>query len=105
MTLFDVLIALAKVVGVFAVLMVLVLATVYVERKVVSGRQTRVGANRVGPFGMLQSLADGIKLFFKEDVRPSNADRVLYLVAPVVILVPAFLAITVIPFGISFGSE
>ncbi|HKE98006.1 MAG TPA: NADH-quinone oxidoreductase subunit NuoH [Actinomycetes bacterium] len=101
----DALILLAKVVGVFAVLMVMVLLTVYVERKVVSWMQTRVGPNRVGPFGLLQSLADGIKLFFKEDVRPAAADRVLYLVAPVVIMIPAFLSLTVIPFGTSFGGE
>jgi NADH-quinone oxidoreductase subunit H len=101
----DATVLLAKVVGAFAVLMVMVLATVYVERKVVSWMQTRVGPNRVGPFGLLQSLADGIKLFFKEDVRPSGADRILYLVAPVAITIPAFLSITVVPFGTSFGSE
>jgi NADH-quinone oxidoreductase subunit H len=77
-TLWDVLILLVKVVAVFAFLMVSVLFIIWLERRVVAFMQTRVGPNRVGPFGVLQSLADGIKLFFKEDVRPSNADRVLY---------------------------
>jgi NADH-quinone oxidoreductase subunit H len=104
-TLWDVFILLVKVVAVFAFLMVSVLFTIWLERRVVAFMQTRVGPNRVGPFGVLQSLADGIKLFFKEDVRPSNADRVLYGLAPVVMMVPAFLSISVLPFGTNFGSE
>jgi NADH-quinone oxidoreductase subunit H len=104
-TLWDVFILLVKVVGVFAFLMVSVLFIIWLERRVVAFMQTRVGPNRVGPFGVLQSLADGIKLFFKEDVRPSNADRVLYGLAPVVMMVPAFLAVSVLPFGTNFGSE
>jgi NADH-quinone oxidoreductase subunit H len=103
--LWDVTIMLVKVVGVFAFLMVSVLFIIWLERRVVAFMQTRVGPNRVGPFGVLQSLADGIKLFFKEDVRPSNADRVLYGLAPVVMMVPAFLSIAVLPFGLAFGSE
>ncbi|HEV3464124.1 MAG TPA: NADH-quinone oxidoreductase subunit H, partial [Actinomycetota bacterium] len=71
--LWDLFILAVKVVGVFAALMVTVLVTIWLERRVVAFMQTRVGPNRVGPFGVLQSLADGIKLFFKEDVRPSNA--------------------------------
>jgi NADH-quinone oxidoreductase subunit H len=104
-TLWDVLILLVKVVAVFAFLMVSVLLTIWLERRIVAFMQTRVGPNRVGPFGVLQTLADGIKLFFKEDVRPSNADRVLYGLAPVVMMVPAFLSISVLPFGAAFGSE
>jgi NADH-quinone oxidoreductase subunit H len=104
-TLWDVFILLVKVVAVFAFLMVSVLFIIWLERRIVAFMQTRVGPNRVGPFGVLQSLADGIKLFFKEDVRPSNADRVLYGLAPVVMMVPAFLSISVLPFGIAFGSE
>jgi NADH-quinone oxidoreductase subunit H len=104
-TVWDLFILLVKVVGVFAALMVTVLVTIWLERRIVAFMQTRVGPNRVGPFGVLQSLADGIKLFFKEDVRPSNADRVLYIIAPVVMMIPAFLAFTVIPFGLAFGSE
>jgi NADH-quinone oxidoreductase subunit H len=104
-TLWDVVILLVKVVAIFAFLMVSVMLTVWLERRVVAFMQTRVGPNRVGPFGMLQTLADGIKLFFKEDVRPTNADRVLYGLAPLVMMVPAFLSISVLPFGTAFGSE
>jgi len=104
-TLWDVVILLVKVVAIFAFLMVSVLLTIWLERRIVAFMQTRVGPNRVGPFGVLQTLADGIKLFFKEDVRPSNADRVLYGLAPVVMMVPAFLSISVLPFGLAFGSE
>jgi len=104
-TLWDVVILLVKVVAIFAFLMVSVMLTIWLERRVVAFMQTRVGPNRVGPFGVLQALADGIKLFFKEDVRPSNADRVLYGLAPVVMMVPAFLSISVLPFGTAFGSE
>jgi NADH-quinone oxidoreductase subunit H len=104
-TLWDVVILLVKAVGVFAFLIVSVIFTIWLERRVVAFMQTRVGPNRVGPFGLLQSLADGLKLFFKEDVRPTNADRVLYALAPVVMVVPAFLSIAVLPFGTNFGSE
>jgi NADH-quinone oxidoreductase subunit H len=103
--LWDVFILLVKVVGVFAFLMVSVLFIIWLERRVVAFMQTRVGPNRVGPFGVLQSLADGIKLFFKEDVRPSSADRILYGLAPVVMMVPAFLSVSVLPFGLYFGSQ
>jgi NADH-quinone oxidoreductase subunit H len=104
-TVWDVFILLVKVVGVFAFLMVSVIFIIWLERRVVASMQTRVGPNRVGPFGLLQSVADAIKLFFKEDVRPSNADRILYGLAPVVMMVPAFLAVSVLPFGLAFGSE
>ena len=103
-TVWDVFILVVKVVGVFAALMLTVLFTIWLERRVVAFMQTRVGPNRVGPFGVLQSLADGIKLFFKEDVRPTNADRILYALAPVIMMIPAFLAFSVVPFGLGFGS-
>jgi NADH-quinone oxidoreductase subunit H len=101
----DAFILLVKVVGIFAFLMVSVLFVIWLERRVVAFMQTRIGPNRVGPAGLLQSLADGIKLFFKEDVRPSQADRILYALAPVVMMVPAFLSITVLPFGSRFGTQ
>ncbi|HYY82774.1 MAG TPA: NADH-quinone oxidoreductase subunit NuoH [Actinomycetes bacterium] len=101
----DAFIVLVKVVGTFAFLMLTVLFVIWLERRVVAFMQTRVGPNRVGPAGVLQSLADGIKLFFKEDVRPSSADRLLYAFAPVMMMVPAFLSFTVLPFGSSFGSQ
>ena len=101
----DLFIIVVKVVGVFAFLMLSVLFIIWLERRVVAFMQTRIGPNRVGPFGLLQSLADGIKLFFKEDVRPSSADRILYPLAPVLMMVPAFLSVSVLPFGDHFGSE
>jgi NADH-quinone oxidoreductase subunit H len=101
----DLFIVVVKVVGVFAFLMLSVLFIIWLERRVVAFMQTRIGPNRVGPFGLLQSLADGIKLFFKEDVRPSSADRILYPLAPVLMMVPAFLSVSVLPFGDHFGSE
>src|SRR5207244_9430910 len=61
--------------------------------------QVRVGPNRAGPFGILITLADGIKLFFKEGITPSTADRPVYLIAPLASMVPAMLAFAVIPFG------
>ena len=103
--LWQVVILLVKVVGVFAFLMVSVIFIIWLERRVVAFMQTRIGPNRAGPFGLLQSVADAIKLFFKEDVRPSNADRVLYALAPIIMVLPAFLSVSVLPFGIAFGSE
>jgi NADH-quinone oxidoreductase subunit H len=101
----DLFIVVVKVVGVFAFLMISVLFIIWLERRIVAFMQTRIGPNRVGPFGLLQSLADGVKLFFKEDIRPTSADRVLYVLAPVVMMVPAFLSVAVLPFGLYFGSE
>jgi NADH-quinone oxidoreductase subunit H len=101
----DLLIMLVKVVGVFAALMVLVILLIWAERRIVSFMQTRIGPNRVGPMGIFQSIADAIKLFFKEDVIPTRADKLLFVAAPVVLMVPAFLAFTVIPFGGTFGSQ
>ena len=88
-----------KALVIFASLPVIVLMTIWAERKVVARMQQRLGPNRVGPFGLLQSLADGIKLFLKEDIRPKSADRVVYVLAPIMSTIPAFLALSVIPFG------
>ncbi len=71
----------------------------WLERRLISRFQLRMGPNRVGPFGLLQPLADGIKLFFKEDFMPSGADRVLYYLAPGLAMVTAFTAFAVVPFG------
>ena len=99
MDLLDWLLLLGRVVVVFAALLVSVMLVIWIERKVVADMQTRLGPKRAGPFGILITLADGIKLFFKEGIRPSRADRWVYPMAPVASLVPAFLAFSVIPFG------
>lgn len=96
-------VVLLKVVIVFAAIVGMVLFIVWFERKVVAHMQSRYGPNRWGPFGLLQSLADGIKLFFKEPIMPVTVDKATYLAAPVVSLVPAFLAFAAIPFGTGVG--
>ena len=88
-----------KVVGIFALLVALTLFAILFERKVVGRMQQRIGPNRVGPGGALQSLADGLKLAFKEDIMPALADKPIYFLAPVISAVPAFLAFSVIPVG------
>ncbi|MDP9181901.1 MAG: NADH-quinone oxidoreductase subunit NuoH [Actinomycetota bacterium] len=89
----------AKAVFVFVLLVVLTLFTIVFERKIVSYMQQRMGPNRVGPRGYLQSLADGLKLALKEEIIPALADKPVYILAPIVSAVPAFLAFSVIPFG------
>ncbi len=88
-----------KTVGVFVLLLVLTLLTIWAERKVVARMQHRVGPKYHGPFGLLQSLADGIKLALKEDVVPTAADKVVFFVAPVISATAAFAAFAVIPLG------
>ena len=92
-------IVLIKVVAVFAFLVVMTLFSIVFERKVVGRMQNRIGPNRTGPWGTLQSLADGVKLAFKEEVIPLLADKPVYFLAPILSAVPAFLAFSVIPFG------
>jgi NADH-quinone oxidoreductase subunit H len=92
-------IVLIKIVGVFVVLVLLTLFAIVLERKVVARMQQRIGPNRVGPRGYLQSLADGLKLAFKEDIMPALADKPVYFLAPVLATVPAFVAFSVIPLG------
>ncbi|WP_031152569.1 NADH-quinone oxidoreductase subunit NuoH [Streptomyces erythrochromogenes] len=90
---------LIKAVFCFAFLMVTVLFSIVWERKVVAWMQLRIGPNRHGPWGMLQSLADGVKLMLKEDIIVKRADKVVYVLAPIIAAIPAFMAIAVIPFG------
>ena len=90
---------LIKVVMVFAFLVVMTLFTIVFERKVVGRMQNRIGPNRTGPWGTLQSLADGVKLAFKEEIIPLLADKKVYFIAPILSAVPAFLAFSVVPFG------
>ncbi|MET7637368.1 NADH-quinone oxidoreductase subunit NuoH [Streptomyces sp. NPDC005438] len=88
-----------KAVFCFAFLMLTVLISIVMERKVVAWMQLRIGPNRHGPWGMLQSLADGIKLMLKEDVVVKGADKAVYILAPIIGAIPAFMAFAVIPFG------
>ena len=92
-------VVLVKALLVFVVLVLLTLFNIWFERRVVARMQHRIGPNVHGPFGLLQSLADGVKLALKEDIIPKAADKVVYLVAPVIAVVPAFVAWAVIPFG------
>ncbi len=90
---------LAKTLVVFVFLVVMTLFAIWWERRVVARMQNRIGPNRVGPQGLLQSLADGIKLALKEDIIPKAADRVVFVLAPIISATPAFLAFAVMPFG------
>ncbi|TYB48723.1 NADH-quinone oxidoreductase subunit NuoH [Actinomadura chibensis] len=88
-----------KVVVVFAFLVVTVLLTMWIERRVIGRMQLRVGPNRAGPFGLLQGLADGVKLALKEDIVPRHVDKVVFILAPIMSAVPAFISFAIIPFG------
>jgi NADH-quinone oxidoreductase subunit H len=90
---------LVKTLLIFVILVLLTLFNIWAERRVVARMQHRIGPNVHGPFGLLQSLADGVKLALKEDIIPTAADKVVFLVAPVLSVVPAFVTWAVIPFG------
>ncbi|MEW6734351.1 MAG: NADH-quinone oxidoreductase subunit NuoH [Acidobacteriota bacterium] len=97
---YDVLIEWVVKIGViFFVLLTAIAYVVLLERRLLGFIQMRLGPNRVGPFGLLQPLADGLKFFFKEDIVPLEADRALYILAPMLALVPALMTFAVIPFG------
>ena len=93
------LISLAKVIVVVVVLLMAVAYTVLLERKLVGRIQNRWGPSRVGPFGLLQPLMDGAKLFLKEDLIPEAVYRPLYILAPIIALGCALMSIAVVPFG------
>ena len=78
---------------------------VWFERKVIAGMQNRVGPNKAGPWGVLQTLADGIKAFFKEDLLPERADRFVFRLAPFLSVVPAFVVFAVIPIAGDFSPD
>ena len=92
-------IVLAKTIVTFVVLLVAVLLMIWFERKVIADLQNRIGPNTAGRWGILQSVADGVKLFFKEDLLPENADRRIFRLAPYLSAVPAFLAFAIVPVG------
>ena len=84
---------------VLGVLLTNTILLIWFERKVVAGMQSRVGPDRAGPFGLLQTVADAIKLLLKEQILPMKADRAMYLLAPIIALVPSFLISMIIPLG------
>jgi NADH-quinone oxidoreductase subunit H len=88
-----------KVVLAFVIMLMFTLFNIWLERRVVARMQHRLGPNVHGPFGLLQSLADGVKLMLKEDIVPKSVDRPIFLLAPLLAAIPAFMAVAVIPFG------
>lgn len=94
--LFSAVLSVAGLIGVFASLFAV---TTLLERKGLGRMQNRYGPNRVGPFGLLQPLADGVKALIKEDVVPRSADHFVHFLAPLVLVVPVFLALSVLPLG------
>src|SRR5215467_15631873 len=94
-----ILVSVIKIVIVVFALLTAVAYTVLLERKVIGRIQNRWGPSRVGPFGLLQPLADGIKLFLKEDLMPMSSERPLFIIAPIIALTCSLISISVVPFG------
>jgi len=94
---------LAKILVVFGVSLGIVAYATWVERKVIGHMQTRLGPMRTGWHGLLQPIADGLKLFFKEDIIPTEASKVPFILAPMMILIPSLITIAVVPFGSDFS--
>jgi NADH-quinone oxidoreductase subunit H len=88
-----------KVLVAFVFVLLTVAYATYAERKIIGHMQVRIGPNRTGWFGLLQPIADGIKLFFKEEIIPAEASKFAFVIAPLIALVPAFISFAVIPFG------
>ncbi|MEE2765605.1 MAG: NADH-quinone oxidoreductase subunit NuoH [Candidatus Neomarinimicrobiota bacterium] len=99
MDLLGFIIILVKVLVVFAATLLTVMVMVYLERRVSAFMQGRLGPNRVGPQGLLQPIADGIKFMMKEDIIPAGADKPIFILAPAILLIPALMTFAVIPFG------
>jgi len=99
-----VLFVVVKTIITFALLLVAVMLMIWFERKIIGDLQNRIGPNRAGPFGLLQTLADGVKLMIKEDIIPNRADRLMYRLAPYLVLLPAFLTFAVVPLSGNFAA-
>ena len=100
-----VLIVILKVLVAFVGLLISVMLMIWFERKFHADMTNRIGPNIAGPFGILQTLADGVKAFFKEDIIPDKADRVVFKLAPFLSIVPAFLTFAIIPLGGQFDAD
>jgi NADH-quinone oxidoreductase subunit H len=98
-------IVIAKVLIAFVLLLVLTMLMIWFERKLVSSMHNRIGPSLAGPWGILQSLADGIKFFFKEDLIPDRAQRAVFILAPFLSVVPAFLLFMIVPLGGNFNGD
>jgi NADH-quinone oxidoreductase subunit H len=94
-----------KAVVCFAIMMTMVAYTVVLERRLCAWIQDRIGPNRVGPLGLLQPAADGIKAFFKEEMTPAHVRKIFFTLAPMIALIPAILNLAVIPFGSKIGNQ
>ncbi|HET9608433.1 MAG TPA: NADH-quinone oxidoreductase subunit NuoH [Acidimicrobiales bacterium] len=101
----EVLIVLLKTLVAFGLLLVSVILMIWFERKVIGDLQNRVGPNKAGPWGLLQTLADGLKLIMKEDLIPARADRRVFVLAPFLSAVPAFVTFAVVPIGGGFDGD
>ena len=101
----QLLVVLIKVLVAFAGLLVSVILMVWFERKLIADMQNRFGPNRAGPFGLFQTLADGMKLILKEDLIPEKADRAVFKIAPFLMLVPAFVTFTIVPVAGNFNGD
>ena len=101
----EVLIVLLKTLVAFGLLLTGVIFMIWFERKLISDFQNRVGPNKAGPWGLLQTLADGLKLIMKEDLIPDKADRLVFRLAPFLSAVPAFVTFAVVPIGGGFDGE
>lgn len=97
------LIPLIKIVVLLVVVLLIVAYLTYAERKILGYMQVRLGPNRVGPKGWLQPVADGLKLLVKEDLVPGGAEKLVFMIAPAIVMVPALVMFSVIPFGEPFN--
>lgn len=94
-----IIIMIVKMFVIFGAVMLIMSYTTLAERKILGYMQIRPGPNRVGPWGLLQPIADGIKLFFKEELIPENAHKAVFIIAPAISMIAAILSLAVIPFG------
>ena len=94
-----------KAVLAFTALLVAVILMVWFERKFIGDMQNRIGPNKAGPFGLLQTLADGLKLAFKEDLLPDRADRFVFRLAPFLAVIPAFGTFAIVPLAGNFNDN